>query len=216
MHAPKTPEATTNATAEAADLTVAITDDPENQEAAAEPVAPEKPAKKKRGKKAADDPLAKPVREALNEILSVPVAAPGKKRGQKAKTKAAKPATSRPQGARVAKKRTGSTPTTMAGLADAYAAHLTEAKSAATALGYRMELQKAIAHFGAETPIGDLTPRKVQNYNTSPAVTQKKNGEPKDEKTINKTTRVFRLALVWAAEVGLIDEAPLPAKTDAE
>jgi len=197
-------------------IEVAITDDPESQEAAAEPVAPEKPAKKKRAKKATDDPLAKPVREALNEILSVPVAAPGKKRGQKAKTKAAKPAPSRPQGARVARKRAGSTPTTMAGLADAYAAHLGEAKSAATALGYRMELQKAIAHFGAETPLSDLTARKVGNYFDSDAVTKKRSGVEKDEKTVAKTRRVFRLALVWAAEEGMIAEAPIPAKTDAE
>jgi hypothetical protein len=102
---------------------------------------------------------------------------------------------------------------TMAQLAEGYLEHLAAVgKSRATVSSYGTDIDVAVAHFGAETSAGDLTPEAVAAYFASDVVTKTRKGRGKAEPTILKTRRVLRLALVWAASEGLIPEAPLPAK----
>ncbi len=108
-------------------------------------------------------------------------------------------------------KATAQPPTTMAELAERYIAHLEDAgKSAGTTRSYGQDLQTAVAHFGANTKISTLTPAKVAAYFEADVVMKKKSGKPKAKPTFLKTQRVLRLALVWAAEAGLIENAPIP------
>ncbi len=39
------------------------------------------------------------------------------------------------------------------------------------------------------------------------------NGNARAERTIAKTTRVFRMMIVWAKDSGFIDKLPLPKNT---
>jgi hypothetical protein len=87
-----------------------------------------------------------------------------------------------------------------------------EGKSEGTIFSYRMDLAAALEHFGGDTPVASLTPAKVAAFYASDGVTKKRNGKRRSEITIAKTRRVFRLALVWAAEKGLIEKAPIPAE----
>jgi hypothetical protein len=100
---------------------------------------------------------------------------------------------------------------TLGHLAGLYLDHLQQAgKSLATQFSYSMDLVTAKKALGNDTLIADLTPDRVAEYFESPEVTMRKNGKPKTKVTIDKCRRVLRLALVWAAEMGLIAEAPLP------
>jgi hypothetical protein len=100
---------------------------------------------------------------------------------------------------------------TLAALADGYLAHMSEAgKSPGTMFSYGMELKAARAELGAETQVASITPDQVQAFFDSPRVTTLKSGQPKAPPSVAKTRRVLRLALVWAAEEGLIERAPLP------
>ena len=102
---------------------------------------------------------------------------------------------------------------TMAQLAEGYLEHLAAVgKSRATVSSYGTDIDVAVAHFGAETPVTDLTPETVAAYFASDVVTKTRKERPKAEPTVLKTRRVLRLALVWAAEAGLIPGAPLPAE----
>ncbi|MBI1850651.1 MAG: site-specific integrase [Planctomycetes bacterium] len=93
-----------------------------------------------------------------------------------------------------------------------YLEHLEEAdKSEGTIFSYRMDLKAAVDHFGEDTAASTLTPTKVANFYESDAVTQKRNGKKRSTITISKTRRVFRLAMTWAAENGLIEKLPIPA-----
>ncbi len=101
---------------------------------------------------------------------------------------------------------------TMADLVEGFAAHLAEVgKGLGTQMSYRIDLGVAVRHFGEATEVSTLTSRKVQNYFESDAVTKTRTGKGKAKPGIDKTRRVLRLALVWAAEQGLIEEAPIPA-----
>ena len=101
--------------------------------------------------------------------------------------------------------------TTMAELAERYIAHLEDAgKSAGTTRSYGQDLRTAVTHFGAQTGIHTLTPAKVAAYFEADVVMKKRSGKPKAKPTFLKTQRVLRLALVWAAEAGLIENAPIP------
>jgi hypothetical protein len=100
---------------------------------------------------------------------------------------------------------------TLADIAAGYPAHMeTEGKSDGTISSYRMELRTAAIELGEETPIADLTPEKVQAYFTSKRVTKLRSGKNKSQLSIDKTRRVLRLALCWAAERGIVAKAPLP------
>jgi hypothetical protein len=100
---------------------------------------------------------------------------------------------------------------TMAQLAERYIASLRDAgKGLGTQFSYSIDIAVAVKHFGAETAVATLTSRKVANYFDSDAVTKTRTGKAKAKPGIDKTRRVLRLALVWAAEQGLIAEAPIP------
>jgi len=124
---------------------------------------------------------------------------------------AAEPKATKAKGKKGKKAKAPAGELTLARLADAYLAHMGEAgKSPGTCFSYAMELKTAQAELGAETLVGALTPEQVATYFASARVTLLKSGQPKAQPSIDKTRRVLRLALVWAAEQGLIEKAPLP------
>lgn len=88
---------------------------------------------------------------------------------------------------------------TLAELGEHYVAHLEATKSAGTALSYKMEIDRAVAFLGADTPIHTITREDVARFNASDIVMRKKNGSPKAAPSYLKTQRVLRLALTWAA-----------------
>ena len=99
---------------------------------------------------------------------------------------------------------------TIGELAGNFQHHLEVAgKSRGTVFSYGIELKTAVKHFGAETKVTSLTVKKVQEYFDSDAVTKNRKGGAKDEKTVAKTRRVFRQALLWLAEVGVLEAAPI-------
>lgn len=99
----------------------------------------------------------------------------------------------------------------LADLTAAYAVQMeNDGKSAGTIASYSMELRLAQDELGAETPLADLTPEKVQTFFDSKRVTKLRSGHAKSQLSIDKTRRVLRLALVWAAERGIISKAPIP------
>jgi len=106
---------------------------------------------------------------------------------------------------------------TLADLAAAYAVHMeNEGKSAGTIASYSMELRVAMDELGETTPLADLTPERVCEFFNSKRVTKLKSGKAKSQLSIDKTRRVLRLALVWAAERGIISRAPLPEQTETK
>ena len=126
--------------------------------------------------------------------------------------------TSRPRPARKpsrAARRTAPTPS-LAEVAEGFLAHLDDrGKTASTITSYRADLGIALRHFGGETVTGSITPKQIEAFNASPAVTKTRAGNAKAKPGVDKTRRVLRLALVWAAESGLIPAAPIP-KTSAK
>ncbi len=101
--------------------------------------------------------------------------------------------------------------TTLADLAAAYAVQMEEdGKSGGTIASYGMELRVAMDELGETTPLADLTPERVAEFYNSKRVTKLKSGKAKSQLSVDKTRRVLRLALVWAAERGIIAKAPLP------
>ena len=108
-------------------------------------------------------------------------------------------------------------------LAEQYIRGLERAgKSVGTVFSYRMELDLALAELGDDTPVASITAERVQTYFESDAVTKTRKGRVKAKPTVDKTRRVLRLALEWAAAEKLISKAPIPesakprAKTSAE
>ncbi|MEE9394446.1 MAG: hypothetical protein V3W41_18275 [Planctomycetota bacterium] len=98
----------------------------------------------------------------------------------------------------------------MGAYTEAYPAHLLAVgKSEGTSASYRGDLRVAIKHFGENTKLSTLTPRRVKGYFESDLVTKTKKGEPKNPITTAKLCRVFRLGLVWLAEEGHLAEAPI-------
>ena len=99
---------------------------------------------------------------------------------------------------------------------EAYLKHMDRAgKSGGTISSYMMELRLAKEELGAETLLAAITPEMVATYFGCKRVTKLKSGRPKAKPSIDKTRRVLRLALVHAAEKGLIERAPLPEKVEA-
>jgi hypothetical protein len=129
-------------------------------------------------------------------------------------------ATPDPEPARPKKSRKKSVPSgiaTLADLAAAYAVQMeNDGKSNGTIASYSMELKLAQDELGAETPLADLTPAKVETFFNSKRVTKLRSGKQKSQLSIDKTRRVLRLALVWAAERGIIERARLPEPTEAK
>ena len=100
---------------------------------------------------------------------------------------------------------------TLAELAERYIKHLEDdGKSPGTCSSYGAELKLAIKHLGGDTQIASLTPAQVGEFFDSKSVTKLRSGKKKSQLSIDKTRRVLRLALVWAAEKKWIESAPLP------
>jgi hypothetical protein len=100
---------------------------------------------------------------------------------------------------------------TLEDLATRYLEHLeTDGRSQGTIFSYRLELVVAMEVLGAKTLLSDLTPARILDFNTSDRVMKTRTGVLKARPSFLKTQRVLRLALVWAAETGLIGRPPLP------
>jgi hypothetical protein len=103
---------------------------------------------------------------------------------------------------------------TLADLAERYLKHLErEGKSNGTISSYGAELKLAIKDLGDETKIAEITTEQVAAFFESKPVTKLRSGKKKSQLSIDKTRRVFRLALVWAAEKKWIKAAPIPETT---
>lgn len=89
-------------------------------------------------------------------------------------------------------------------------------KSRGTVFSYSLDLGVAERHFGANCDVTTITADEVAEYFESAAVTKNRSGGAKNEITIKKLRRTLRMALVWAAEAGLVESAPIPKKADAE
>jgi hypothetical protein len=105
---------------------------------------------------------------------------------------------------------------TLSELAERYLANLEElGKSSGTCLSYRGELQLAIEWLGAETKLSEISVEQVQGFIECPAVTRTKSGRLKSPLSTAKTERVLRQALMFAAQKGWIEKAPLPVREAA-
>lgn len=110
-----------------------------------------------------------------------------------------------------AKRKAATGDATLEQLAEGYLAHLEQTgKSQGTVFSYRLELVVALGELGRETRLLDLTPEKVLAFFVSDRVTKTRTGVLKARVSVLKTQRVLRQALVWAAETGLLEAAPLP------
>jgi hypothetical protein len=106
---------------------------------------------------------------------------------------------------------------TLADVVAGYLAHMEEAgKSDGTISSYRMELKTAMDELGETTPVAEITTDRVQEYFDSKRVTKLRSGKNKAKPSIDKTRRVLRLALVWAAERGIVAKAPIPEPVPAK
>jgi hypothetical protein len=106
---------------------------------------------------------------------------------------------------------------TLAELTARYTKHMEEVgKSRGTVFSYESELRLAQRALGEERSIGAITREDVETFNNSSYVTTMRNGCLKSQLSIDKTRRVLRLALKWAAQTGLIATSPAePIETDA-
>ena len=88
--------------------------------------------------------------------------------------------------------------------------------TAKTVDSYKNDLRAAERHFGSDRNAKTLTVDEVQAYFDSPAVTQKRDGSPRNLITISKQRRTFSLALRWAFRHERIDSLPLPDSKTAK
>ena len=99
-----------------------------------------------------------------------------------------------------------------------------EGKNERTVEVYGRCIENAASFFGADRPLGKLTPMLIGQYFKSDIMLKKPNGVVKSPITVEQTKRVLRLMLVWAVEKGYIADIPLPksemkgnlARKDAE
>ena len=85
-----------------------------------------------------------------------------------------------------------------------------EGKNERTVEVYGRCLENVAAHFGADKPLGKLTPATIGTFYKSDALLKKPNGKAKSEITVTQNKRVFRMMLVWTQEKGYLAEVPLP------
>jgi len=100
---------------------------------------------------------------------------------------------------------------TLTDLAERYIKHLEDSgKSPGTCSSYTAELRLAIKEMGGDTKIAGITTDQVAAFFSSKVVTKLRSGRAKAKPSVDKTRRVLRLALVWAAEKKWIKSAPIP------
>ncbi len=98
--------------------------------------------------------------------------------------------------------------------AEAFINHLREnGKKERTLYTYRKDLDLIERYFGKDKKLRELRITQVGKFFKSDALLKLRNGNFRAEPTIAKTTRVFRMMLVWAKQTGQIDELPLPKST---
>ena len=85
-----------------------------------------------------------------------------------------------------------------------------EGKNERTVAVYGRCLENVSAYFGAEKPLGKLTPATIGTFFKSDAFLKKPNGVEKSPITHTQNRRVLRMMLVWAQEKGYLAEVPLP------
>ena len=85
-----------------------------------------------------------------------------------------------------------------------------EGKNERTIEVYGRCLQTAVDYFGADKPLGKLTPATIGAFFKSDAFIKKPNGNLKSEITLTQNRRVLRMMLVWAHEKGYLADIPLP------
>jgi len=97
---------------------------------------------------------------------------------------------------------------------EAFIGHLREkGKKERTIYTYKKDLELAETFFGKNKMLSKLTVPQTGKFFKSEALLKLPNGNPRAERTIAKTIRVFRMMLVWAKETGKIDKLPLPKST---
>jgi hypothetical protein len=89
-------------------------------------------------------------------------------------------------------------------------------ESDGTISSYRMELKTAMDELDETTPVAEITAERVREFFTSKRVTKLRSGKSKSQLSIDKTREVLRLALVWAAERGIVASAPIPEPAPAK
>lgn len=105
---------------------------------------------------------------------------------------------------------------TVGHLAERWHAALSRAgKTETTCEGYRHEIGKAVAHFGAETLVTEISTRKAANYMESDAVTKTRGGKKAAQPGVDKTRRALRLALDFAVAAGWVPANPAAAEKAA-
>ena len=99
---------------------------------------------------------------------------------------------------------------TLKDLSEGFVIHLEHrGKSAGTRMSYLMDLGVALKALGEHTRVQDLTEEQVTTFFESATLTKTRSGASKAKVSIDKTRRVFRQAMDFAVEKGVIAESPV-------
>lgn len=95
---------------------------------------------------------------------------------------------------------------------EAYLKHLAKTgKKPATVATYGKDFDLFEFFLGTDRMMDMITPTDVGHFLKSNTCLKLKSGKPRAKPTIDKTTRLVRMFLIWAKETGRVKEAPLPA-----
>jgi len=178
------------------------------------------PAKSKKTTKAVEpEPQPAPGPQATAPAIERPAPTKPTKRGKRAPTTDASqseskaPANSRqgPQSFNAELSAVAAHAQSLAALCEAFVGKLRgDGKAESTVSAYRGELNLALAHFGADTRVENLTQQAVLGFFTSKRVTKLRSGRAKSPLSIAKSQRVLRQCLEWAHAQGWLKESIVP------
>jgi site-specific recombinase XerD len=95
--------------------------------------------------------------------------------------------------------------------AQAYLEHLQiQGKAETTVTSYAKDFEQIEAFFGADRKLDRILTPHVGKFLKSDALLKLPSGKKRAKPTVDKTTRVLRMFLVWARETGRIKTLPLP------
>jgi hypothetical protein len=95
---------------------------------------------------------------------------------------------------------------------EAYLKHLAKiGKKPATVVTYGKDFDLFESFLRADCTLQEITPADIGRFLKSDACLKLKSGKDRAKPTIDKTTRLVRMFLLWAKTTGRIKEAPLPA-----
>lgn len=104
--------------------------------------------------------------------------------------------------------------TTLTRTAQLFIEHLRDTgKKNRTLYTYRKDLDIVEAFFGGERPVCEIRVPQVGKFYKSQILLKTPDGKDRAERTITKTMRVFRMMMVWARNMSIITELPLPKNT---